>query len=218
MAQMLTVDEVKRAKKQYPNLPVVLYVNTLAECKAESDISCTSANAVEVVNSLDADTVLMGPDSNLAAYVAKKTGKKLIPIPQRGFCPTHILFQPEDVLALKMQHPNAVVMAHPECTVEMQQVSDFIGSTSKMCRYAKESKAKEFIVGTEEGILHRLQKENPDKKFYVAYDRAVCPNMKLTTLEKVYNALKEEKNVVEVPEAVAKKAKSSLERMFKVKS
>ncbi len=218
MAQMLTVDEVKRAKKQYPNLPVVLYVNTLAECKAESDISCTSANAVEVVNSLDADTVLMGPDSNLAAYVAKKTGKKLIPIPQRGFCPTHILFQPEDVLALKMQHPNAVVMAHPECTVEMQQVSDFIGSTSKMCRYAKESKAKEFIVGTEEGILHRLQKENPGKKFYVAYDRAVCPNMKLTTLEKVYNALKEEKNIVEVPEAVAKKAKSSLERMFKVKS
>ncbi len=218
MAQMLTVDEVKRAKKQYPNLPVVLYVNTLAECKAESDISCTSANAVEVVNSLDADTVLMGPDSNLAAYVAKKTGKKVIPIPQRGFCPTHILFQPEDVLALKMQHPNAVVMAHPECTVEMQQVSDFIGSTSKMCRYAKESKAKEFIVGTEEGILHRLQKENPGKKFYVAYDRAVCPNMKLTTLEKVYNALKEEKNVVEVPEAVAKKAKSSLERMFKVKS
>ncbi|MDD3791736.1 MAG: quinolinate synthase NadA [Candidatus Bathyarchaeota archaeon] len=218
MAQMLTVDEVKRAKKQHPNVPVVLYVNTLAECKAESDISCTSANAVEVVNSLNADTVLMGPDSNLAAYVAKKTGKKVIPIPQRGFCPTHILFQPEDVLALKMQHPNAVVMAHPECTVEMQQVSDFIGSTSKMCRYAKESKAKEFIVGTEEGILHRLQKENPDKKFYVAYDRAVCPNMKLTTLEKVYNALKEEKNVVEVPEAVAKKAKSSLERMFKVKS
>jgi quinolinate synthase len=218
MAQMLTVDEVKRAKKHYPNTPVVLYVNTLAECKAESDISCTSANAVEVVNSLDTDTVLMGPDSNLAAYVAKKTGKKVIPIPERGFCPTHILFQPEDVTVLKKQYPNAIVMAHPECSTEMQQVSDFIGSTSKMCRYAKESTAKEFIVGTEEGILHRLRKENPGKKFYLAYDRALCPNMKLTTLEKVYTSLRDEKNIVEVPEAVAKKAKASLERMFKVKS
>ncbi len=217
MAQMLTVEEIKRAKKQYPGAPVVLYVNTLAACKAEADICCTSANAVEVVNSLNADTVLFGPDSNLAQYVAEKTGKKIIPIPQNGFCPTHLLFQPEDVKVLKMEHPNAIVIVHPECSGEMRAVADFIGSTSKMCKFAKESTAKEFIVGTEEGIMHRLRNENPTKIFYLAYDGAICPNMKLTTLERVYAALNEEKNLVVVPEAVAKKACASLERMFKVK-
>jgi quinolinate synthase len=113
MAQMLTVDEIKRAKKAYPKAPVVVYVNTLASCKAEADICCTSANAVEVVNSLDADTVLFGPDSNLADYVAEKTGKNIVPIPQNGFCPTHLLFQPEDVQALKIEHPNATVICSP---------------------------------------------------------------------------------------------------------
>ena len=131
MAQMLTVDEIKRAKKLYPTAPVVLYVNTLAACKAEADVCCTSANAVEVINSLDSDTVLFGPDSNLADYVAGKTGKKIIPIPQNGFCPTHLLFQPEDVKVLKTQHPNATVMVHPECSKEMRAVSDFTGSTSR---------------------------------------------------------------------------------------
>ena len=217
MAQMLTVEEIRRAKKQYPGAPVVLYVNTLAACKAEADICCTSANAVEVVNSLNADTVLFGPDSNLSQYVAEKTGKKIIPIPQNGFCPTHLLFQPEDVKVLKMEHPNAIVMVHPECSGEMRAVADFIGSTSKMCKFAKESTAKEFIVGTEEGIMHRLRNENPTKTFYLAYEGAICPNMKLTTLERVYAALNEEKNLVVVPKAVAKKACASLERMFQVK-
>jgi quinolinate synthase len=216
MAQMLTVDEIKRAKSKYPNAPVVLYVNTLASCKAECDICCTSANAVEVIKSLDAQTVLFGPDKNLAEYVSQQTGKTLIPIPENGFCPTHLLFQPEDVKVHKMQHPNATVMVHPECSSEMRKVADFVGSTSKMCRYAKESNSKEFIVGTEEGILHRLRKENPDKAFFLAYDGAICPNMKLTTLERLYTALKEEKNVVKVPEVVAKKARASLERMFEV--
>jgi quinolinate synthase len=216
MAQMLTVDEIKRAKKQYPKAPVVLYVNTLAVCKAQCDICCTSANAVEVIKSLDAETILFGPDKNLAEYVSEKTGKTLVPIPENGFCPTHLLFQPEDVTVLKMQHPNATVMVHPECSSEMRKVADFVGSTSKMCRYAKESSAKNFIVGTEEGILHRLRKENPQKNFYLAYEGAICPNMKLTTLERLYAALKEEKNVVKVPEAVAEKARGSLERMFAV--
>jgi quinolinate synthase len=216
MAQMLTVDEIKRAKNQYPKAPVVLYVNTLASCKAECDVCCTSANAVEVIKSLDADTILFGPDKNLAEYVSEKTGKKLIPIPENGFCPTHLLFQPEDVKVLKMQHPDAIALAHPECSSEIRKVSDFIGSTSKMCRYVKESHAQNFIVGTEEGILHRLRKENPQKNFYLAYEGAVCPNMKLTTLDRLYASLKEEKHVVKVPEAVAKKARASLERMFEV--
>jgi len=218
MAQMLTVDEIKRAKKQYPNAPVVLYVNTLASCKAECDVCCTSANAVEVIKSLSADTILFGPDKNLAEYVAEKTGKTLIPIPENGFCPTHLLFQPEDVKVLKMQHPNAIAMVHPECSSEMRKVADFVGSTSKMCRYAKESHATDFIVGTEEGILYRLRKENPKKNFHLAYEGAVCPNMKLTTLDRLYAALKEEKNVVRVPETIAKRARTSLERMFEVKN
>ncbi len=216
MAQMLTVDEIKRAKAQHPKAPVVLYVNTLASCKAQCDICCTSANAVEVIKSLDAETILFGPDHNLAEYVSEKTGKTLIPIPDNGFCPTHLLFQPEDVNVLKMKYPGATVMVHPECSSEMRAVANFIGSTSKMCRYAKESNAKDFIVGTEEGILHRLQKENSDKNFYLAYEGAICPNMKLTTLDRLYTALKEEKHVVKVPEAVAKKARGSLERMFQV--
>ncbi len=218
MAQMLTVDEIKRAKTKYPDAPVVLYVNTLAACKAEADVCCTSANAVEVVQSLKADTVLFGPDKNLAEYVAQKTGKTLIPIPENGFCPTHLLFQPEDAQVLKMQHPNALVIVHPECSTEMRSVANFIGSTSKICKFAKESTAKEFIVGTEEGILHRLRKENPAKIFYLAYDGAICPNMKLTTLDRIYTSLLEEKHVVTIPEAVAKKARASLERMFEVKS
>jgi quinolinate synthase len=218
MAQMLTVDEIKRAKKQYPNAPVVLYVNTLALCKAECDVCCTSANAVEVIKSLEADTILFGPDKNLAEYVAEKTGKTLIPIPENGFCPTHLLFQPEDVKVLKMQYPQAIAMAHPECSSEMRKVADFIGSTSKMCRYAKESHAKDFIIGTEEGILHRLRKENPQKNFFLAYEGAICPNMKLTTLDRLYAALKEEKNVVKIPDAVAKRSRASLDRMFEVKS
>jgi len=218
MAQMLTVDEIKRAKAFHPDAPVVLYVNTLASSKAYCDVCCTSANAVEVIESLDADTVLFGPDRNLGEYVAEKTGKTIIPIPEWGFCPTHLLFQPEDVKVLKMEHPDATVMIHPECSAEMRGVADFIGSTSKMCKFARESNAKKFIVGTEEGIMYRLRKENPDKEFIMAYEGAVCPNMKLTTLDRLYASLKEEKNIVKIPEPVAKKARASLERMFEVKS
>ncbi len=216
MAQILTVDEIKRAKSKYPKAPVVLYVNTLASCKAHCDVCCTSANAVEVIESLDAETILFGPDKNLAEYVSEKTGKTLIPIPENGFCPTHLLFQPEDITVLKMQNPDATVMVHPECSTEMRKVADYIGSTSKMCHFVRESNAKNFIVGTEEGLLHRLHKENPEKNFFLAYEGAICPNMKLTTLDRLYAALKEEKNVVKVPSSVAKKARASLERMFEV--
>ena len=218
MAQMLTVDEIKRWKVLYPLVPVVLYVNTLASAKAYCDICCTSANAVEVVDSVDAETVLFGPDHNLAEYVHGKTGKTVIPIPERGFCPTHLLFQPEDVQLVKMKHPDAIVMVHPECSVDMQNVADFIGSTSQMCRYVKEKNAETFIVTTEEGIMHRLRKENPKKKFVLAYEDAVCPNMKLNTLERLYTALKEEKHVITVPEPVAKRARKSLEKMFELNS
>jgi quinolinate synthase len=192
-------------------------VNTLAAAKAESDICCTSANAVQVVSSLKTDKVLFGPDRNLAKYVERKTGKTVIPIPEWGFCPTHLLFQPEDVQILKTRHPDAVVMVHPECTFEVQEEADFIGSTSQICGHAKKSEAKKFIVATEEGVLHRLKKDNPNKTFLLAYDGAICPNMKLNTLDRILASLKEEKHLVQVPEPVAKKARRALERMFEIK-
>lgn len=216
MAQMLTVDEIKRWKVAYPLVPVVLYVNTLASAKAYADVCCTSANAVKVIEALDAETILFGPDRNLAEYVQQETGKTIIPIPEWGFCPTHLLFQPEDVQVLKVQHPDAVVMVHPECSLEMRNIADYIGSTSQMCHYAKENNAKTFIVATEEGILHRLRKDNPNKQFLPAYEDAICPNMKLTTLEKLYLALKEEKHVINVPEPIARKARTALEKMFEI--
>jgi quinolinate synthase len=216
MAQMLTTDEIKRYKAKYPGAPVVLYVNTLASSKAQCDICCTSANAVEVVNSFDSNTILFGPDRNLADYVSEITGKKLITIPEWGFCPTHVLFQPEDVLVLKMKYPDAVVMVHPECSSEMRKVADFVGSTSKMCKYAKNTDSKTIIVGTERGLLHRLKKENPEKVFLMAYDDAICPNMKLLTLEKIYSSLKNEHYEIKIPKRVAKKARKALERMFKL--
>jgi len=216
MAQMLTVDEIKRMKALYPGVPLVLYVNTLASAKAQCDICCTSANAVRVIQSLNADTVLFGPDRNLAEYVQRKTGKTVVPIPEWGFCPTHLLFQPEDVRILKMEHPEATVMVHPECTSEMQKTADFVGSTSQMCKFAKECKAKTFIVGTEEGILHRLRKDNPEKQFILAYEGAICPNMKLNTLDRLYVSLREEKHVITVPEPVARQARKALERMLDI--
>ena len=218
MAQMLTVDEIKRWKALYPLVPVVLYVNTLASAKAYCDVCCTSANAVEVINALNAETVLFGPDRNLAEYVQEKTGKTVIPIPEHGFCPTHLLFHPEEVQVLKREYPDAVVMVHPECSAEMRKTADFVGSTSQMCRYAKENPAKTFIVATEEGLLHRLRKENPSKRFILAYEGAVCPNMKLNTLERIYSALKEEKYLITVPEPIASKARKALEKMFELTS
>jgi quinolinate synthase len=218
MAQMLTNDEIKRYKAKYPDTPVVLYVNTLASSKAHCDICCTSANAVEVVKSFDSNTILFGPDRNLADYVSEITGKKLITIPEWGFCPTHVLFQPEDALVLKMKYPDAIIMVHPECSSEMRKVADFIGSTSKMCKYAKKTDAKTIIVGTEKGLLHRLKKENPEKVFLMAYDDAICPNMKLLTLEKIYSSLKNEQYEIKIPKKVSNKARKALKRMFNLKN
>jgi quinolinate synthase len=216
MAQMLPAENVKSWRRKHPKVPIVLYVNTLAEAKAECDICCTSANAVKVVSSLNSDTVLFGPDHNLAWCVQQKTGKTVIPIPRKGFCPTHLLFVEGDILFLKEEHPDAVVAVHPECSPEVQTLADFVGSTSQICRYAKEANAHKYIIGTENGILHRLRKENPEKEFLPAYDGAICPNMKLNTLERIYLSLKEEKHRVTVPDSVARKARKALERMLAI--
>ncbi len=214
MAHMLPAEVVKLWKKKHYGTPVVLYVNTLAAAKAECDVCCTSANAVDVVSSIDSDTVLFGPDRNLAWHIQRKTGKEVIPIPSNGFCPTHALFLKEDLESSKRRDPGAVVMVHPECTPEIQSAADFVGSTSQMLRYARSSSVDSFIVGTEEGILHPLKKENPSKKFSLIYDEAVCPSMKLNTLERIYLSLKEERYQIDVPSPIADKARAALERMF----
>jgi quinolinate synthase len=214
MAQMLTVDELRRWKRKYPKLPVVLYVNTLAEVKAECDVCCTSANAIEVINAVNSDTLLFGPDRNLALYAAKHTNKRIIPVPERGFCPTHVLFQKADIDTWKAKYPDATVIVHPECTLEVQSAADYVGSTSQMCQYAQRLNAERFIIGTESGLIHRLKKENPNKGFILAYDGAICPNMKLNTMERLYVALKEEKHRVTVPKPIAEKARKALDNML----
>ncbi len=218
MAQMLPVNILLMWKRKYPGVPVVLYVNTYAAAKAQCDICCTSANAVKIVEALNSDKVLFGPDRNLAWYVEQKTGKEVIPMPEKGFCPTHTIIEREEIEFLKEDYGDYVVMVHPECPPETQRIADFVGSTSQMCRYAKNTDAKGFIVGTEVGILHRLRKENPVKKFIPAYEGAICPNMKINTLEKVYLALRDEKYQVKLSPTIVKKAYASLKRMFEVVS
>lgn len=214
MAQMFPLEQVKMWKKKYPRIPLVMYVNTLAEAKTQCDVCCTSANAVEIVKALDADTVLFGPDNNLASYVQKRTNKTIIPIPPGGFCPTHLLFSKTDLMILRKANPDAQVMVHPECTMDMQDAADFVGSTSQMCRYANSCSSRKYIVATELGLLHRLQKENPGKEFLPAYEGGLCPNMKLNTLERIYLALETEQTLITVPSAVSRKARKALEKMY----
>lgn len=203
-------------KKQHPGVPVVAYVNTSAAVKAESDICCTSANVVRVVDSLREDTVICIPDRNLSAYAAKRTKKKIIS--WDGFCNVHHAhLDIEDVKAARAEHPGALLIVHPECPPEVQDMADHITSTSGMLRYCKESDQKEFIIGTEEGILHRLRKDSPEKKFYILNREMVCPNMKRTRLESVLAALEKRQHVIKVPEDIRIKAKRALDRMLEIR-
>jgi quinolinate synthase len=214
MADMITAQELREFKAMHPGLPVVAYVNTSAEVKAESTICCTSANAVRVVESLDADAVLFVPDKSLGAYVASKTSKKVIAY--CGYCPTHHRILAQDVLNVKREHPEAVVVAHPECTMEVLKLADGIESTSGMLRYVKESPAKEFIMCTERGLLHRLKKDNPDKVFLNPSPLNICPNMKKITLEKVLWSLEDMVFEITLPEDVIQKARAAIEGMIAI--
>ena len=202
-------------KKQYPGVPVVAYVNTSAAVKAESDVCCTSSNVVKVVESVKEDTVICIPDRNLSAYAAKRTKKKIIS--WDGFCNVHARLDAEDVDKAKTEHPDAVLVVHPECPPEVQDMANHITSTSGMLRYCKESKHKEFIIGTEEGLLHRLRADSPEKKFYLLSDEMVCPNMKRTRLESVLRAMENMEHVIKVPEEIRVPAKRALDRMLEVR-
>ncbi|VAX26002.1 Quinolinate synthetase [hydrothermal vent metagenome] len=215
MADMITAKRLREKKKELgPDIPIVTYVNSSAEVKAESDICCTSANALAVVNSLEADHVFMTPDMNLAKYVQRYTKKKVDY--WKGFCPTHHLLKPETVIKMKENYPDALVMAHPECAPDVLDLADHICSTSGMYLYAKEGDAKRFIVCTESGILFRLKKDNPEKEFIHVSEDMICPNMKVTSIEDVYDALNEMKEIITVPEDIRVKAKLTLDRMLAV--
>jgi quinolinate synthase len=212
MADMITAGALIAKKKELPGVTVVCYVNSTAAVKAESDICCTSANAVKVVQSLNAKEILFVPDQYLGQWVGQKTGKQMHLWP--GFCPTHMRILAEDILREKQLHPGAVALVHPECRPETKAVADEVMSTGGMVRYARESKVKEIIIGTETGIIYRLQKENPEKTFYPATDKAICPNMKRITLEKVLWALQEMEHKITVPEDIRIRALSTVEKML----
>lgn len=214
LADMTTKKQLDEKRALYPDAAVVSYVNSSAEIKAESDACCTSANAVDVVKSLPQKQILFLPDKNLGSYVASKLPEKEI-ILWNGFCYVHEKnIDPAKIKSLKSLHPDAEVMAHPECNPDVIGLTDYVGSTSGMLMYAKESKAKEFIVGTENGLLYELQKENPDKKFYPC--NTVCEDMKRTSLESVLRSLEEMKYKIAVPENIRIYAKKALDRMLKV--
>jgi quinolinate synthase len=203
-------------KKKYPGVPVVAYVNTSAAVKAESDICCTSSNVVKVIESLKEDTVICIPDRNLSAYAAKRTSKKIIS--WDGFCNVHHVHLDLDVVKhARTAHPEALLVVHPECSPEIQDMADHITSTSGMLRFCKDSKNKEFIIATEEGMLHRLKQECPDKLFYIASEEMVCPNMKRTKLASVLRSLENMQHVIKVPEEIRIPAKRALDRMLEIK-
>jgi len=217
LASMLPADLVRLYRRKYPGAKIVLYINSLAEAKAYCDAVCTSANAAEIVNRVDSETVLFGPDANLASYAQTKSGKKIIPIPQYGFCPVHKLFSKDDIIRLKKVYPDAEVMAHPECNPDVWEIADFVGSTSRMYREAMASKASKFIVATEVGLLHRLRKDRRGAVFIPAYEEAICVNMRLHTLEKIYLCLRDEKYEVKLPEKIALRAREPIEFMLKTR-
>jgi len=215
MANMMNAEDLRKLKAAHPQAVAVGYVNTSAEVKAELDYCCTSTNAIAVVNALkDKKEIIFVPDKYLADYVSKKTGRKLIS--WHGFCPTHVKILPEDLKKEKRFHPKAKVMVHPECLSSVVALADVVLSTSQMGKYAKENPAKEFIVGTESGLVYRLKQDNPGKEFYPASERAVCPNMKRTTQEKVLWALEELKDEVRVSDEIRKKARLAIERMLAI--
>lgn len=206
---------LREMKKLHAGVPVVAYVNTTADVKAESDICCTSANGVKIVESLDSDRVICIPDRNLSQWIAKNTSKEVIA--WDGFCHVHDRVTAEDVERAKQEHPEALVLAHPECRMEVLDNADHVTSTSGMLRFAQRSDAKEFIIGTETGLLYRLRKDNPEKVFYPLRKDMVCPNMKKTTLKSVLESLANMTNIIKVPEEIRAPAKRSLDRMLEIK-
>jgi quinolinate synthase len=220
MADMITAEQLIDLKREHPDALVVCYVNSPAEVKAESDYCCTSANAVEVVDSLPMDRkIIFVPDKYLGGHVAEKTSRDLVLWP--GYCPTHVLITEDDIKKARAQYPDAVVMTHPECTEPVRYISDQILSTGQMLKYVRQSDAGRFIVATETGMIHALKKQEPDAEFIAASQKAICPNMKKITLEKVLWAMEDlaqggSEYQVTITDVIRKRAKKALDRMVEV--
>ena len=213
MASMITARELREKKKLYPNAKVVCYVNTTAAVKAESDICCTSSNAVKIVSSIPEDEeIIFVPDKSLGAYVSSCLDREMMY--WDGYCPTHHRILAEQIVNMKSEHPAAEVVVHPECTPDVLALADHVASTTGILNYTKSSNSKEFVIGTEIGILHRMKKENPDKTFMPVTPLSDCPNMKLNTLEKLLWSLEDIQFVVTVPEEIAVEARKAIQRML----
>lgn len=215
MADMINKEKLLALRKKYPDAAVVCYVNSSAEVKAESDIACTSSNAIEVVKSLKHKRVIFVPDKNLGRYVKAHVPDKEIVL-WEGFCPTHIRLQEEEVIRAKKEHPKAEFVAHPECNPGVLKLADHICSTGGMVKFVKKSSANEFIIGTEIGMLYKLRKDNPGKYFYIPSEHLICPSMKLTTLGWVAHSLEMLVYEVKVPEGIAARARKTLKKMLEV--
>ncbi len=216
LADMATREEVLKKKEELGNTTIVSYVNTNVDVKTVSDICCTSANAVNVVRSLDEKRVLFVPDRNLGSYVKEQVPEKEIVL-WDGYCPVHEEYSVENLKKLKEEHPNAKVAVHPESPKAVREMADFIGSTSGIINYVNKTDTDEFIIGTEEGILYELRVNNPGKKFYIIGSKSICTNMKKITLESLYKALKDEIYEIKLDEETIELAKKPIERMVSIK-
>lgn len=215
MADMITLEQLREFKSKFPKMPTVCYINSTAEVKSECDICCTSSNAVKIVDSLKADEILFLPDTYLGKWVEAKLGNvKVNTYP--GFCPTHMQIRDKDVIAAREKYPNALVLAHPECHQSVTAIADYVGSTTGIMKFAKESANKQFIIATEKGVVDRLKRDYPEKEFILIKDSVICPNMKWNTLTDIYNALDREEHEITVEEEMAQKALTCIDRMLEV--
>jgi quinolinate synthase len=215
LADMITAEQLSELKKKHPDAAVVCYVNSSAEVKAESDYCCTSSNAVEVVNSIPADKqIIFVPDQHLGRFAAERTGRNLVLWP--GYCHVHVTITEDDIKNAKAKYPDAVVMAHPECSEVVKDRADELLSTGQMLEFVKKSSAKRFIVATEIGMIHPLKKQNPEAEFIAASEKAICPNMKKITLEKVAWSLEDMQYKITVPEEIRTKAKKAIDKMVEI--
>lgn len=215
MADMVNLQQLREFKSKHPNIPTVCYINSTAEVKSECDICCTSSNAIKIVESLKTDKVLFLPDTYLGKWVESKLdGVEVITYP--GYCPTHLRIKADDILKMRELYPNAKILTHPECHKSVTEISDYVGSTTGIMKYAKESDAKQFVIATEKGVYDRLKRDIPEKEFIMVKDNIICPNMKWHTLDDIYNALSNEEHEIFVDKTLANKALRCIDRMLEV--
>lgn len=217
MADMIDVENLRLFKKKYPNIPVVCYINSTAEVKAECDVCCTSSNAVDIVKNLNVPKVLFAPDTYLGKWIGQKL-KDVEVITFNGFCPVHLRIRPEDIMEARRNYPEALILAHPECHYEVSKLADFVGSTKEIMEFSQKSDKKQFVIATEKGVVERLNRDsklnNWGKEFILINENIICHSMKYNTLEKIYDTLLNETNEIILDKNIIEKARLSIDRML----